>query len=171
MDRRRMEDIKKRIEEGETISEEDKIFAGLIEDPKKKDKKKLKKVSTLGDTSSYIEQMMLTNMSKLSQLQKTRSSLADDKQSPIKYGTEEAGYESTLDKTCVNLVYHINRYIEDCSPMCVYIPSNEVMFKMMRACLEVKEIKDLWMFNEKYSKRVVDTTVENEESQAMEDEN
>ena len=44
--------------------------------------------------------------------------------------------------------------MEDCSPMCVYIPSNEVMFKMMKACLEVEKVEDLWMYSEKYSKMV-----------------
>jgi len=46
----------------------------------------------------------------------------------------------------VNLVYHLHRYIDDCSPMCVYLPSNEVMFKMMKACLYVQRVEDLWIY-------------------------
>lgn len=35
--------------------------------------------------------------------------------------------------------------------MCVYIPSNEVLFKMMRACIGCENIEDLWIYHDKYS--------------------
>ena len=43
-----------------------------------------------------------------------------------------------------DLVYHENRYKEDCSPYTIYLPSNDVMFKMMRACLGCEKDYDLW---------------------------
>lgn len=50
-----------------------------------------------------------------------------------------------------NLVYQSKRYAEDYSPMCVYIPSSEILFKMMRACIGTYAIEDLWIYNEKYT--------------------
>ena len=47
-----------------------------------------------------------------------------------------------------DLIYHIDRYWKDTSPMCVYIPSKEVIFKMMRACIGCTSVKDLWIYNE-----------------------
>ena len=35
--------------------------------------------------------------------------------------------------------------------MCVYIPSNEVLFKMMRACIGCENIEDLWFYHDKFS--------------------
>jgi hypothetical protein len=46
-----------------------------------------------------------------------------------------------------DLIYDVDRYIEDTSPMCVYIPCRELLFKMMRACLGCSTIKDLWIYN------------------------
>lgn len=34
--------------------------------------------------------------------------------------------------------------------MCVYIPSNEILFKLMKACIGCDKIEDLWIFNKKY---------------------
>jgi hypothetical protein len=47
-----------------------------------------------------------------------------------------------------NLVYHTARYLNDSSPMCVYIPSKEILFKMMKACIGVDKPQDLWIYNE-----------------------
>ena len=46
-----------------------------------------------------------------------------------------------------HLVYSECRYTEKYSPYVVYIPSKEVMFKIMRACIKVKNIEDLWINN------------------------
>ena len=46
-----------------------------------------------------------------------------------------------------HLVYHNKRYEVDESPKHVYIPTQEVMFKMMRACIGVSQVDNLW-FNE-----------------------
>lgn len=49
------------------------------------------------------------------------------------------------------LTYHLKRYHEDCSPMCVYIPSNDVLFKLMRATIGVTSAEEMWMYNSGYS--------------------
>jgi len=43
-----------------------------------------------------------------------------------------------------DMVYGPTRYIENFSPYCVYIPKQEMMFKIMRACVNVKDPMDLW---------------------------
>ena len=53
-----------------------------------------------------------------------------------------------------NLVYLEKRYISDQSPMCVYLPSNEILFKMMRACLGCDEVEDLWIYEPQEEKTV-----------------
>ena len=42
-------------------------------------------------------------------------------------------------------VYAPSRYSPDYSPLLIYIPKKEVMFKMMRACIGVKCTSDLWI--------------------------
>ena len=46
-----------------------------------------------------------------------------------------------------NLIYDVDRYLEEMSPMCVYIPSRELIFKMMRACVGCTKVEDLWIYN------------------------
>ena len=41
-------------------------------------------------------------------------------------------------------VYGETRYIKGFSPYCIYIPTKDVMFKLMRACVGVKHVEDLW---------------------------
>ena len=41
-------------------------------------------------------------------------------------------------------VYAPSRYIQQ-SPYCIYIPKKEVMLKIMRACVAVKDPADLWI--------------------------
>ena len=43
------------------------------------------------------------------------------------------------------LVYATSRYKPGEPPQVVYVPRREMMFKMMRACIDVKEIEDLWI--------------------------
>ena len=45
-------------------------------------------------------------------------------------------------------VYRPHRYMKGNSPYCVYIPNKDIMFKLMRACLKVDEVEDLWCFSE-----------------------
>lgn len=46
-----------------------------------------------------------------------------------------------------SLIYNRKRNLEELSPMCVYIPSKELMFKMMRACIGCEKPQDLWIYN------------------------
>ena len=52
-------------------------------------------------------------------------------------------------------VYKKSRYTHDVPPQTIYIPRREIMFKMMTACVGVKEIDDLWLskkiYNEYYT--------------------
>ena len=43
-----------------------------------------------------------------------------------------------------DLVYPASRYIEEGSPKCIYIPSQEIMLTIMRACVGVKDPEHLW---------------------------
>lgn len=45
-------------------------------------------------------------------------------------------------------VYPQSYYRPGQSPSCVYIPSREIMFKMMRACIGIQEEDDLWINND-----------------------
>ena len=45
-----------------------------------------------------------------------------------------------------DLVYHESRYKEEYSPYVIYLPSDDLMFKLMRACLNCKQIEDLWIY-------------------------
>ena len=42
-------------------------------------------------------------------------------------------------------IYPDNRYIAGASPHCIYIPCKEIMLKIMRACINVKESHQLWI--------------------------
>lgn len=46
----------------------------------------------------------------------------------------------------VNLVYEKKRYIDVQSPLCVYLPSQELLFKMMRSCIGCQKKEDLWFY-------------------------
>lgn len=50
-----------------------------------------------------------------------------------------------------DLAYDIDRYLEHSSPMSVYIPAPDLLFKMMRACIGCQSIKDLWIYNETFN--------------------
>jgi len=41
-------------------------------------------------------------------------------------------------------VYAESRYINGFGPYCLYIPRRELMFKLMRACIDVKSEDELW---------------------------
>jgi len=42
------------------------------------------------------------------------------------------------------LVYAESRFTKGSSPVCVYIPNKDIMFKIMRACIKVETPADLW---------------------------
>jgi hypothetical protein len=41
-------------------------------------------------------------------------------------------------------VYGPSRYEKGNSPVCIYIPAPEIMLKIMRACIDVKDPSELW---------------------------
>ena len=45
------------------------------------------------------------------------------------------------------LVYPDSRFPPDSSPASIYLPTNDMILTMMRACIEVKEPEDLWINN------------------------
>ena len=45
-------------------------------------------------------------------------------------------------------VYPNSRYTEGNSPYCIYIPNQEIMLKLMRACIMVKNPEALWVMQE-----------------------
>ena len=45
----------------------------------------------------------------------------------------------------MNLAYKLSRYFEDESPSCIYMPSPNLLLKMMRACIGVENTSDLWI--------------------------
>ena len=47
-----------------------------------------------------------------------------------------------------NNVYPMKRYIKDWSPLCLYIPSKDILFKLMRACVGAEQETDLWFWND-----------------------
>ena len=48
-----------------------------------------------------------------------------------------------------DLVYPKSRYQEGQSPLLIYLPSRKIMFQIMRACIGVDHVSDLW-FNLTY---------------------
>ena len=44
-----------------------------------------------------------------------------------------------------DLIYKIQRFSEENSPMIVYLPSKQLLFKMMRACFGCQTKEDLWI--------------------------
>ena len=46
----------------------------------------------------------------------------------------------------ISLMYAEERYTSEYSPSCIYIPNKEIMLKLMRACIEVNHVKDIWFY-------------------------
>ena len=46
-----------------------------------------------------------------------------------------------------DLTYHESRFMDDNSPKCLYLPSRFVMFKIMRACVDVTKVDELWFMH------------------------
>ena len=60
------------------------------------------------------------------------------------YPHEKIETEFTIPITDDDLTYPENTYIENNSPHVHYFPSRLLMFKLMRACIDVQNPKDLW---------------------------
>lgn len=50
-----------------------------------------------------------------------------------------------------NLVYQHSRYDAHQPPICVYIPSPEMLFKLMRSSIGCHEPEDLWIYDKEDS--------------------
>lgn len=59
-------------------------------------------------------------------------------------GSMDDGINLVVPEVPTDLVYQRSRYSPDYSPLCIYVPKMEIMLKMMRACVEVKNPHDLW---------------------------
>jgi hypothetical protein len=86
----------------------------------------------------YIADCKALNLSKLS-----KSSI---------YQAKDVVIDPNFPSEVMNLIYSQNRYTPEHSPLCVYIPSAEVLFKLVRACQGCKKLEDLWIYNPKYAK-------------------
>lgn len=49
-------------------------------------------------------------------------------------------------KSISDLVYKKSRLIKGYIPYAIYIPRAEIMFKIMRACINVEKKEDLWCY-------------------------
>lgn len=45
------------------------------------------------------------------------------------------------------LIYHESRYYYDSSPMTIFIPSKLIMIKIMRACIGIDRVENLWIYD------------------------
>jgi hypothetical protein len=59
-------------------------------------------------------------------------------------GSLDDGDNLVVPEAPLDLVYEESRYMQDCSPLCIYVPKKEIMLKMMRACVEIKNPCSLW---------------------------
>lgn len=50
---------------------------------------------------------------------------------------------------CRHFVYPKDRILSPNSPMQIYIPNKVVMFKIMRACIGIRQFDDLWYYKDK----------------------
>jgi hypothetical protein len=51
-----------------------------------------------------------------------------------------------IPKKAERLVYDQSRYTADSSPSLICIPSRKMMITMMRACIEVENVNELWIY-------------------------
>ena len=58
--------------------------------------------------------------------------------------TQGKAFKGPIPKNIADMVYSTSRYKSDQSPKCIYFPSRYIMFKMMRACVDVTKKEDLW---------------------------
>jgi hypothetical protein len=58
--------------------------------------------------------------------------------------SESMDAEFYIPKDDEDLLYHENRYVPGNSPSVIYFPSNLMIFKIMRACIDINTEEDLW---------------------------
>ena len=64
---------------------------------------------------------------------------------PGQFTTGEQIHSNVAQRGTINLAYRAERYHSG-FPSCLYLPSNDVLFKLMRACIGVERIQDLWIY-------------------------
>ena len=69
-------------------------------------------------------------------------------QDPFPDEDKTEDYIKVLPKDCDDMVYTDCRFCKGDSPKCIYFPSRYVMFKLMRACIDVYAKQDLWFKHE-----------------------
>ena len=63
------------------------------------------------------------------------------------FGSRDDGEDTLpLPQNVEDFVYPDSRYTPGKSPYCLYIPNKEIMLKMMRACIKLKNPSDLWNY-------------------------
>jgi hypothetical protein len=60
-------------------------------------------------------------------------------------GSLDDGHGIKMPEKAEDLVYPVSRYIEEYSPFCIYIPKKEIMLKLMRSSVMVKQKDELWI--------------------------
>ena len=76
---------------------------------------------------------------------KRRKTVKKSKLSPRKQGSE-GGTTLETEEDFIDLVYPSGRYSDKMSPLSIYIPNEYVLYNIMRACLSVNKIEELWIY-------------------------
>ena len=63
------------------------------------------------------------------------------------YPEEQMETTFAIPQSDKDLVYRIDRYVKGNSPNAIYFPSKMVLFKIMRACIDVQSADQLWFNN------------------------
>ena len=65
---------------------------------------------------------------------------------PYENNKDEKLLENKLPPETMELVYDRDRYMAKQSPKPIFIPNRKIMLKIMRACIGIKDEKDLWFY-------------------------
>ena len=64
---------------------------------------------------------------------------------PDPFPDEHSSIDQEFLKNKEDLVYAPSRYVAEHSPIVIYLPNKSVMVKIMRACLGVNDLDELWI--------------------------
>ena len=64
---------------------------------------------------------------------------------PDPFPDEHSNADKDFLRNKEDLVYQDSRYVKETSPSVIYIPNKVVMIKIMRACIGVTYISELWI--------------------------
>ena len=66
----------------------------------------------------------------------------------------DSNFDFKIPEKVTDMVYSESRMKHpECSPMCVYIPNRQIMFKLIRACTGVRTVGELWFMRNKGTAR------------------